>query len=88
MATISTLEKEKAYLQKHQAELTDRYPGKYVVIQGEERLGAYDTYEQGVDAGVLHLGAGPFLVRSVFDTEDEEFIIPALAMGVPLNADS
>ena len=82
------LAQEKAYLREHQEELARQYPGKYVVIYGSDLLGAYDTHDEGVDAGVFHLGAGPFLVRSVFDTEGEEFIIPALAMGVPLNADS
>ena len=79
---------ERAYLQDHQAELTEKYPDKYLVIQGETVYGAYDTYDQGVQEGVSQFGAGPFLVRSVLKPEDEEIYIPVLALGVPLRADS
>ncbi len=80
------LAKEKAYLREHQAELAEQYPGRYLVIQGETLYGAYETYDQGVLEGVACLGAGPFLVRSVLQPEDEAINIPALAVGVPLRA--
>ena len=88
MATsVDLLEKEKSYLRKHQAELADKYPGKYLVIQGETVHGAYETYDQGVIEGVALLGAGPFLVRSVLQPDDEIVNVPVLAIGVPLSAD-
>lgn len=81
------LAREKAYLRDHQGELAAKYPGKYLVIQGETIYGAYETYDQGVVEGVTLLGAGPFLVRSVLQPDDETVNIPALSVGVPLVAD-
>ena len=75
---------EKAYLRDHHAELARKYPDKYLVIQGEIVHGAYGTYDEAVNEGVAQLGAGPFLVRSVHQLEDEVFRVPALSVGVPL----
>ena len=74
---------EKEYLRTNQAELATKYPGKYLVIQGERVIGAYETYEDGVRAGAESLGVGPFLVRSVHRPDDEEtLIVPALTLGL------
>ncbi len=74
---------EKGYLKTNQAELAAKYPGKYLVIQGESVVGAFDSYEEGVKAGATALGVGPFLVRSVHrPDEDETLTVPALAMGI------
>lgn len=78
------LAREKAYLRDNQAELAEKYPGKYLVIQGETVHGAYETYEKGVNEGVALLGVGPFLVQSVHQSEDEVLDVPALWAGVPL----
>ena len=74
---------EKGYLKTNQAELAAKYPGKYLVIQGERVVGAFDSYEDGVRAGATALGVGPFLVRSVHrPDEDETLTVPALALGI------
>lgn len=78
------LAREKAHLRDNQAEFAEKYPGKYLVIQGETLHGAYETYDQGVNEGVALLGVGPFLVRSVHRSEDEVLDVPALWAGVPL----
>jgi hypothetical protein len=82
------LAREKAYLRDHQAELAEKFPGKYLVIQGETIYGAYETYDQGVNEGVALLGVGPFLVRSVLQPDDEVVNVPALSVGVPLVVNS
>ena len=88
MATsVDILEKEKMYLRKYQAELAAKYPGKYLVIQGDTVHGAYETYDQGVIEGIALLGVGPFLVRSVLEPDDEIVNVPVLSIGVPLSAD-
>ena len=78
------LAKEKAYMREHQEELAEKHPGKYLVIQGETVHGAYETYDEAVNEGVAQLGVGPFLVRSVYQLEDEVFRVPTLSVGVPL----
>ena len=83
------LAREKAYLKSNREALAASYPGKYLLIKGEDVLGAFETYDQGVTEGVRLLGAGPFLVRSVLRPDDLEApSIPALSVGVPFVADS
>ena len=78
---------EKAFLLENQKALSARHPGKYLLIEGAEVHGAYETYDQGVIAGVQKFGAGPFLVRSVLQPHDSEAPkIPALSIGVSLSA--
>lgn len=86
---VDPLAKEKAFLKEHQTELADKHPGKYLLVKDESVHGAFETYEEGVSAGVLLFGAGPFLVRSVLQTDDSKApSIPALSIGVPLVVDS
>jgi hypothetical protein len=83
MANGDLLRTEKDYLMSRQEELAKTYPGKYLVIHGEEVVGAYDTYEDGVRAGTEFCGAGPFLVRSVHRAGEEETLtVPVLALGL------
>ena len=79
---------EKAFLRENQQALSARHSGKYLLLKGAEVHGAYETYDQGVTAGVEEFGAGPFLVRSVQWPQDSESPrIPALSIGLPLVAD-
>ena len=81
------LAEEKAYLRANLEALSQRYPGKYLLIKNNEVYGGYETFEQGVDVGVDLFGSGPFLVRSVLHPDDLEApSIPALAIGVPFVA--
>ena len=76
------LQTEKDYLRANQAELAEKYPGKYLLLEKEVILGAYDSYNDAVDAAVS-LGAGPYLVRSVHQPEDDDpLVIPVLALGL------
>ena len=84
---VDPLAKEKAFLQENQEALAAQHPGKYLLIKDAEVHGAYETYDQGVAAGVRKFAAGPFLVRSVQHPDDAEApSIPALSIGVPLVA--
>ena len=81
--TQDPLRVEKQFLKTNEAKLAAEYPGKYLVVQGENVIGAYDSYEDGVLAGAQALGVGPFLVRSVHRPDDDEaLIIPTLALGL------
>ena len=81
------LAKEKAFLRENHEALSSAYPGKYLLIMGEEVHGAFETYDEGVVAGAKLFGAGPFLVRSVLRPEDADVpSIPALSVGVPFIA--
>ncbi len=83
------LSSEKTYLKANHEELSKEYPGKYLLIKGESVHGAYETLEEGVTEGAKLFGTGPFLVRSVLRPDDSESpSIPALAVGVPLVANT
>lgn len=79
---------ERAYLKNNLDSLARQYPGRYLLIKGEEVYGAFETHDLGVDAGIKLFGRGPFLVRSVSDPEPDPLVIPALVVGVPLVSDS
>lgn len=80
---IDILAKEKAYLVANQVDLAADHPGKFLLIKDEAVHGAFETYEEGVIAGIKKFSAGPFLVRLVSHPEDSEVPnIPALSLGV------
>jgi hypothetical protein len=57
------LEKEFQFFLKHQDELVAKYRGKFVVIKGEEVLGAYDDENDAIRETSLAHELGTFLVQ-------------------------
>ena len=83
------LEVERTFLKKNQKRLKRKYPGKHLLIVGENVCGAFNTYDEGVLTGVTRFPNGPaFLVRSVDSVEDPVLHNPALAIGIPLSCPS
>ena len=78
---------ERAYLKDNVEELAAKYPGRHLLIKGERVYGAFETHDQGVEAGISTFGRGPFLVRSVNEPDPEPYVIPRLVIGVPCIAD-
>ena len=75
------LEKELALFAKMKPELLKTYGGKFVLIRGEEFIGAYDSAENAYSEGVKRFGREAFLVKKV--TEQEEvYRNQALALGL------
>lgn len=54
----------KTYAQ-HKDDLLGRWEGKYVLIAGEQILGAYASKPDAIAAGHQQVGPGPFLVKKV-----------------------
>jgi hypothetical protein len=75
------LETELNYLQTHKEQLAKLYPGRYLVIKGEEVSGAYETREAALTGAVEKHGLTNVLIRRAEDT-DEIVSIPALAFGL------
>ncbi len=75
------LEKELTYLSANRVELGKLYPGKFLVIKGEDVSGAYETREAALSAAAEAFGLTNVLIRRPEDA-DEEFAIPALAYGL------
>lgn len=79
------LEQEISYYQSHLNEWLSRYPGKIVVVKGEELIGVFDDQDSALAEGARRFGLSSFLVRPV-QAQQEEIHIPALTLGL-LNAD-
>ncbi len=87
-AAADPLARERAFLQANVEDLAARYPGRYLLIQGERVYGAFETFNAGVDAGLDRFPTSDFLVRSVLEPDDPPPLnIPALSLGFPLVAD-
>ena len=43
------------YFLDHQTRLVDEYSGKYLVIVGEEVVGAYDSFQEAYPVSYTHL---------------------------------
>jgi hypothetical protein len=75
------LETELKYLQTHKDDLAKLYPGRFLVIKGEEVSGVYETREAALTGAVEKHGLTNVLIRRAEDT-DEIVSIPALAFGL------
>jgi len=75
------LESELNYLKAHKDELAKLYPGRFLVIKGEEVTGAYETREAAFTGAVERHGLTDVLVRRAEDA-DELVSIPALTYGL------
>lgn len=82
------LAREKQHLHENLEKLRREHPGKYVLIQGNQVIGAFETYDEGVDYGVNTVRGKPFLVRNVMKPEDQAAVVPALSFGIPLSCRS
>lgn len=79
--TALALEKELKYYQDHLDELLQHYEGKFVLIKGEQLVGAFDDPRDAYEEGVKRFGNTPFLIKRVQKEEHEEQI-PALNLGI------
>lgn len=59
------LEKEYSYFNKNKASLLKKYNNKFIVIMGEEVIGAYDTQEEALRESSKKYAVGTFLIQKV-----------------------
>ena len=64
------LEKEFEYYLAHQAELVEKFDGKFVVIKGNEVLGAYDSEIEAIEETMKEHELGTFLVQKCEEGEE------------------
>lgn len=63
------LEREIAAYERDLKDLLVHHAGKFVVYHGDERLGAYDSFQNAADAAVAKYGLGPYLIRQVLSKQ-------------------
>ena len=72
---------ETAYFDANAEQLLLTYPNRYLLIHGEEVVGAFERHSDAVAEGARQFGRGPFLVRRTGD-KTLEFSAPALSLGI------
>lgn len=75
------LDTERQYYSENLARWLGQYPGKFVLVKGQELIGTFDTAEGALAEGARRFGLQPFLVRRVQE-QQEEVSIPALTLGI------
>jgi hypothetical protein len=65
MATAETLKAEIETYNRNKQRLVAQGDGKFVVIQGCDIAGVWDTYEDALQAGYEKFGLTPFLVKQI-----------------------
>jgi len=79
------LEVERQYFDEHLKDLLAQYRGRFIVIKGQEVIGAYDTMAEALSEGARRFGLDSFLARRVQEsTPGVSF--PALTLGL-INAE-
>ena len=66
-----------AYEQK-QAELENRYTGKFVVFHGGQMGGVYDDFDSAAKAATQQFANDPFLIRRVGEDERRRMSISVI----------
>jgi hypothetical protein len=71
--SANPLERELATYEQHKAELLAQ-EGRFVLIQAENIVGTYDTYNDALEAGYHTFGLDSlFLIKQVRDIEEVQF---------------
>ena len=62
---MAALDKEIAAFEAMREELERHHKDKWVVFQGNELVGAFDSFDNAAEEAVRRFGSGPYLIRQV-----------------------
>lgn len=62
---MATLETEIKAYEARRDELEKQHHGKFIVLKGQDLIGAYDTFEAAAQEAIRRFGRGPYLIRQV-----------------------
>jgi hypothetical protein len=79
--TTMPLETELAVFARMKDTLLATYEGKFVLVHGEDFLGAFDSAENAYAEGVKRFGQEPFLLKKV-TAHEEVYRNQALSLGL------
>lgn len=54
-----------AYDAKYRSTLETDHLGKWAVVQNEELVGIYDSFQEAAEDAVAQFGRGPYLIREI-----------------------
>lgn len=84
--TTAMLEQELHFYNEHLGEWLGQYRGRYVLVNGHELVGVFNTADEALADGARRFGLSSFLVRRVEPVQDD-VRLPVLTLGL-LRADS
>lgn len=62
---------EQNYFDTHKVELRKKYPGKRVVISGDEIKGIFDSDVEALTESLKTMPPGSFMIKFITDNDDE-----------------
>jgi len=77
----AVLGEEREFFDRSLSEWLGRFPGKVVLVKGQELIGVFDTEQNALAEGARRFQLQPFLVRRVQDVP-ADICIPALTLGI------
>jgi hypothetical protein len=81
--SANPLERELATYEQHKAELLAQ-EGRFVLIQGDDIAGLYDTYNDALEEGYKRFGIDhPFLIKEVREVEEVQFFTRYITPCLP-----
>jgi hypothetical protein len=80
MAKTDVLQTELNFYNTKKEELLRLYKGQFVLIKGEQFIGAFTTDAEAYKAGLEQFGNHPFLIKQVLEN-DTKVSYPALTVG-------
>jgi hypothetical protein len=81
--SANPLERELATYERHKAELLAQ-EGRFVLIQADDVVGVYDTYNDALEEGYKRFGLDhPFLIKQVRDVEEVQFFTRYITPCLP-----
>jgi len=75
------LDQEIRFYEENHEDWLARFPGKIVLVKGQELIGVFDTVDEALAEGARRFGLSSFLARRV-EPSQQEVNIPALTLGL------
>ncbi len=75
------LEQERAYYNENRSLWLLQYPDRYLLVKGEQLVGAYDTEDAALSEVARNFGLTNFLIRKSGELE-QEISLPAYTLGI------
>ncbi len=62
---MDDLAREYAVFESKREELEATFPGKFVLVKGEEVIGTYESLDDALRVAVKRFGRGPYLIEEI-----------------------
>lgn len=80
---MTTLKDEIAAYERFRDDLETEHYGEWAVVQNEQLVGTYESFERAADDAVQKFGRGPYLIREIGAGPT---VLPASVLYRPVHA--